>query len=54
GHTWFVGCQFHPEYKSRPSTPHPLFRSFVAAAKAYKSENKATAQIAQRVEVTEV
>ena len=32
GHPWFVGVQFHPEFKSRPLTPHPLFSSFVAAA----------------------
>ncbi|MDX9720353.1 MAG: CTP synthase [Myxococcota bacterium] len=31
-HPWFIGCQFHPEYKSRPVSPHPLFASFVAAA----------------------
>ena len=31
-HPWFLGCQFHPEFKSRPYAPHPLFRSFVAAA----------------------
>jgi CTP synthase len=31
-HPWFVACQFHPEYKSRPLAPHPLFREFVAAA----------------------
>jgi len=31
-HTWFVGCQFHPELKSRPTRPHPLFASFVEAA----------------------
>ena len=31
-HPWFVGCQFHPELKSRPTRPHPLFKSFVAAA----------------------
>src|SRR5438309_7742664 len=36
GHPWFVGCQFHPEYKSRPAAPHPLFRSFIAAARAFK------------------
>ena len=29
---WYVGCQFHPEFKSRPDRPHPLFRGFVAAA----------------------
>ncbi|MFA7159406.1 MAG: CTP synthase [Kiritimatiellia bacterium] len=32
GHPWFVGCQFHPEFKSRPLKAHPLFREFVAAA----------------------
>ncbi|MCL4535216.1 MAG: CTP synthase [Bacteroidetes bacterium] len=32
-HPWMVGCQFHPELKSRPTRPHPLFREFVAAAK---------------------
>jgi CTP synthase len=32
GHPWFIGVQFHPELKSRPLEPHPLFTSFVAAA----------------------
>jgi len=31
-HKWFVGAQFHPEFKSRPNRPHPLFRDFVKAA----------------------
>jgi CTP synthase len=31
-HPWFVGCQFHPELKSRPNRPHPLFASFISAA----------------------
>lgn len=31
-HPWFVGCQFHPEFKSKPMKPHPLFRDFIAAA----------------------
>jgi CTP synthase len=31
-HPWFLGCQFHPEFKSRPMAPHPLFRSFIRAA----------------------
>ena len=35
-HPWFVGCQFHPELKSRPTRPHPLFASFIGAALARK------------------
>ncbi|MFB3827503.1 MAG: CTP synthase [Bryobacteraceae bacterium] len=31
-HPWFLGCQFHPEFKSKPLEPHPLFRSFIGAA----------------------
>lgn len=38
-HPWFVAGQFHPEFKSRPNKPHPLFRGFVTAAKKH-SENK--------------
>lgn len=36
---WFVGCQFHPELKSRATKAHPLFREFVKAALKYKEEN---------------
>jgi len=35
-HPWFVGVQFHPEYKSKPLDPHPLFRDFVAASLEHK------------------
>ena len=35
-HPWFIGVQFHPEFKSRPLTPHPLFSSFIKAAKLRK------------------
>jgi len=35
-HPWFVGCQFHPEFKSKPFKPHPLFAAFVAAAVEYR------------------
>ncbi len=35
-HPWFLGCQFHPEFKSRPMAPHPLFVSFIRAALDYK------------------
>jgi len=38
-HPWFVGVQFHPEFKSRPFTPHPLFSSFVKAAGANGRKN---------------
>jgi CTP synthase len=31
-HPWFLGCQFHPELKSRPTRPHPLFAGFIGAA----------------------
>jgi len=31
-HPWFFGCQFHPEFKSRPLEPHPIFKSFIKAA----------------------
>jgi CTP synthase len=38
GNPWFLGCQFHPELKSRPHTPHPLFREFISAS--YKEKRK--------------
>jgi CTP synthase len=38
-HPWFVGCQFHPELKSRPLYPHPLFRAFIEASLKYHDEN---------------
>jgi CTP synthase len=38
-HPWFVATQFHPEFKSRPENPHPLFRDFIAAA-AERAESK--------------
>ncbi|NCQ17450.1 MAG: CTP synthase [Ignavibacteria bacterium CG_4_8_14_3_um_filter_37_9] len=38
GHPWFVGCQFHPELKSRATKAHPLFRDFVKAALLFKEE----------------
>ena len=37
-HPWFIACQFHPEFKSRPNRPHPLFRSFIEAAKKYRDK----------------
>ena len=35
-HPWFLGCQFHPEFKSRPMVPHPLFAAFIKAALEHK------------------
>uniref|UniRef100_A0A7C4MNX6 CTP synthase n=1 Tax=Desulfatirhabdium butyrativorans TaxID=340467 RepID=A0A7C4MNX6_9BACT len=35
-HPWFLGCQFHPEFKSKPMDPHPLFRDFIRAALTYR------------------
>jgi CTP synthase len=42
-HPWFIGVQFHPEFKSRPAAPHPLFRSFVEAAATHRDQ-RLTAQ----------
>jgi CTP synthase len=38
-HPWFLGCQFHPEFKSKPMKPHPLFKGFIKSALQY-SQNK--------------
>ena len=47
-HPWFVGCQFHPELKSRPTRPHPLFAGFVAASlKAKRSRIDDRRQLTQ-------
>ncbi|MEO1339437.1 MAG: gamma-glutamyl-gamma-aminobutyrate hydrolase family protein, partial [Myxococcota bacterium] len=35
-HPWFLGCQFHPEFKSKPFKPHPLFSAFIQAALVYR------------------
>ena len=37
-HPWYVGCQFHPEFKSRPTKPHPLFSALIAASLTYKKD----------------
>ncbi len=41
-HPYFLGCQFHPEFKSKPLTPHPLFQSFIGAAYAYRQKRLTT------------
>jgi CTP synthase len=47
-HPWFLGCQFHPEYKSKPLAAHPLFKSFVRAA--YEKRLREEAGIGNQVE----
>jgi CTP synthase len=37
-HPWYLGCQFHPEFKSKPLEPHPLFRAFIGAAIEYRKQ----------------
>ena len=49
-HPWFLGCQFHPEFKSKPLEPHPLFRDFVGAS--YKNRLASTHEVAH-VPITE-
>jgi CTP synthase len=39
-HPWFLGCQFHPEFKSRPMRAHPLFREFIKAAFGFMKGRK--------------
>jgi CTP synthase len=43
-HPWYLGCQFHPELKSRPTRPHPLFTAFVSAALRHGEERGAPAE----------
>jgi len=43
-HPWFLGCQFHPEYKSKPTEPHPLFVSYIGAALAEKRRRQGAAR----------
>jgi CTP synthase len=38
-HPWFIGCQYHPEKKSKPMAPHPLFSSFVKATLEFSKAN---------------
>ncbi|HEY3135723.1 MAG TPA: CTP synthase [Blastocatellia bacterium] len=43
-HPWFLGCQFHPEFKSKPLDPHPLFASFIEAAYKHRLQDEAQAE----------
>ena len=47
-HPWFIGCQYHPELKSKPLKPHPLFASFIAASYRYKRGLNQTNVFAER------
>jgi CTP synthase len=51
-HPWFLGCQFHPELKSRPTRPHPLFAAFIAAALRRQESKSATAAAPELAELT--
>ena len=53
-HPWFIGCQFHPEYKSRPIEPHPLFVSFIRAALEEQERKKAPERRRERAETPKV
>ncbi|MDR3739739.1 MAG: CTP synthase [Terracidiphilus sp.] len=52
GHPYFLGCQFHPEFKSKPLEPHPLFREFIAASYKNRVERKAATPVSETTEVT--
>jgi len=41
-HPWFLGCQFHPEFKSKPLVPHPLFKAFIGASYEHRHRRHAT------------
>ncbi|MDX1645088.1 MAG: CTP synthase [Thermoanaerobaculia bacterium] len=51
-HPWFVGCQFHPEYKSKPTRPHPLFVSYIAAALKERNLRKSPERVEEREAIT--
>jgi CTP synthase len=48
GHPWFLATQFHPELKSRPTRPHPVFAAFVGAALKRREERARPVQLADR------
>jgi CTP synthase len=49
GHAWYVAVQFHPEFKSKPRKPHPLFAGFVDAARQHKKKTATQPQPAETV-----
>jgi CTP synthase len=53
-HPWFLGCQFHPEFKSKPLEPHPLFAAFIGAALEHKKFLARPASESQRAQTVRV
>jgi CTP synthase len=53
-HPWFLGCQFHPEFKSKPLEPHPLFAAFIGAALEHKKARSRPATEAPRVQAAAI
>jgi CTP synthase len=53
-HPWFLGCQFHPEFKSKPLEPHPLFAAFIGAALEHKKILARPASESQRAQTVGV
>ncbi len=51
-HPWFLGCQFHPEFKSKPLKPHPLFVSFIEAAAEYRQKREEASDLSLALEGT--
>ncbi len=49
GHPWFLGCQFHPEFKSKPLVPHPLFAAFLGASREHRDRRKTPAEERHKV-----
>ncbi|HZV59081.1 MAG TPA: gamma-glutamyl-gamma-aminobutyrate hydrolase family protein, partial [Candidatus Eremiobacteraceae bacterium] len=49
-HPWFLGCQFHPEFKSKPLEPHPLFTAFIGAALKQRKKKLRSAAEPQHVQ----
>ena len=45
-HPWFLGCQFHPEFKSKPFAPHPIFAGFIGAAIQYRRQRETRLKVA--------
>ncbi len=52
-HPWYLGCQFHPEFKSKPMEPHPLFRSFIGASHEHRHKRLSTRRSGALEEVRE-